>query len=56
MPNVDGWDALLWLGVAIGFYGVTVKADFATACIVLAVVLGLLGFLGSASTPPQSES
>lgn len=55
MPNVDGWDALLWLGVAIGFFGLANKADLYTACIVLAIVVVTLGFLGSSRTARPSD-
>lgn len=56
MPNVDGWDLLLWSAIAVGLLGVYLIAGFAVACIVFGVIaapLALLGSIGSGRTPPS---
>lgn len=59
MPNVDGWDALLWLAIAVGAYGVWLGFGLAAACIAFGVVVGILALLGSIAsgrvppTPPR---
>lgn len=52
MPNVDGWDVLLWLSIAVGFYGIANLFSFYVACIALAVVGVTFGYLGSSAPKP----